>query len=273
MRAMTNPIDRRFASLRAAGRKAFIPFLPAGDPSLDATGRLVGEVVQRGADLVEIGFPYSDPLADGPVIQASYTRALRAGTRLEGIFAAAPSWSAADPAVPLVGMVAYSIIFRRGVAVFLDRAKQAGFAGLIVPDLPVDEAADLATAASDRDLKLIQLVTPTTPRDRAARVAALSSGFLYVVCVTGITGARAALPETLGEQLTWLRTVTDLPLCVGFGVSQPEHARLVRPFADGVIVGSALVRHLERAAGGSLNDAVSAAGDLVAVLRRALDAP
>src|SRR5947208_4776845 len=120
-----NPIDQTFARLRGQ-RPAFIPFLTAGDPSLPATGELVAEVVQRGADLVEIGFPYSDPLADGAVIQASYTRALRAGTRLEGIFAAAPAWAAVDGTVPLVSMVAFGIIFRRGTAAFLDRAKQAG---------------------------------------------------------------------------------------------------------------------------------------------------
>ena len=198
-------------------------------------------------------------------------RALRAGTRLEGIFAAAPTWAAADPEVPLIGMVAFGIIYRRGEGAFLDRAKQAGFAGLIVPDLPVDEAANLAAAASVRGLRLIQLITPTTPRERAVRIAALSTGFLYVVSVTGTTGARAALPETLADQLTWLRSVTDLPLCVGFGVSTPEHVRMIRPLADGVIVGSALVRHLEGASTQPHTATARVIGDHVTELRRALN--
>lgn len=244
-----NAIDQRFQALRNQGRKALIPFVAAGDPNLAGTGDLVTGLVRAGADLIEIGFPYSDPLADGPVIQASYTRALRAGLRLESLFAAVPDWVRAAGAVPLVAMVAFSLIHRRGVSEFLALAQRAGFAGLIVPDLPLEEADELAQAAADRELRLVQLVTPTTPPDRAARIVEKSSGFLYVVSVTGITGERTTVAEQLAGQLAYLRTLTSLPLCVGFGISTPEQARQASQLADGVIVGSALVKLLETGAG------------------------
>ena len=236
-----NPIDALFHKLRAEGRKAFIPFVTAGDPDLRTTVRLLDELSRRGAALIEIGFPYSDPIADGSVIQASYTRALERGIRVDDILAAVRSFRG----VPLVAMVSYSLVHHRGPARFVAEAQAAGFSGAIVPDLPVDEAVELAKIAAGADFKLVLLVTPTTPRERARRIAQLSTGFLYCVSVIGITGERRALPPELTEQLRWLRTQTELPLCVGFGISQPEHVRALRDLADGVIVGSALVRRLE----------------------------
>jgi tryptophan synthase alpha chain len=243
-----NPIDALFHDRRAAEGKVFVPFVTAGDPDLATTERVVPALAQAGASLIEIGFPFSDPIADGPVIQASYTRALAKGIKLDALFESVRRISA-DPAlarVPLVGMVSYSLIFRRGPERFLAEAQQAGFAGAIVPDLPPEEAGPFARLAAGRDFKLILLVTPTTPRDRAARIAKLSTGFLYVVSVTGITGERDRLPPELLDQLRWLRSQTGLPLCVGFGVSKPEHVAMLREAADGVIVGSALVRKLEQ---------------------------
>ena len=239
-----NPINLLFRDLRTAGRKAFIPFVTAGDPDLGTTAKLVSELARRGASLIEIGFPYSDPIADGSVIQASYTRALAHGVTIDDIFAAAKGWTRFD--VPLVSMVSYSLVHRRGPERFVAQAKAAGFSGAIVPDLPVDEAEELAKVAAAVDFKLILLVTPTTPRDRAKRIARLATGFIYCVSIVGITGERAALPAELTEELRWLRTQTDLPLCVGFGISKPEHVRALRDFADGIIVGSALVRRLEQ---------------------------
>jgi tryptophan synthase alpha chain len=246
-----NAIDTQFQRLRSQKRKAFIPFLTAGDPDTDGTVRLARAVAAGGASLLEIGFPYSDPIADGPVIQASYTRALDRGLRLDDIFACtrriadAPEF--ANGQVPLVAMTSYSLIHRRGAEKFLDQAKAAGFSGAIVPDLPYEESSPLGKLAATRDIKLIQLVTPPTPRPRAAEIVKRSTGFVYCVSVAGITGERDRLPDELLEQLAWLRKQTELPLCVGFGVSRPEHVRTLREVADGVIVGSALVRKLEQA--------------------------
>jgi tryptophan synthase alpha chain len=220
-----------------------MPFVTAGDPDLAATAQIVTQLAANGADLIEIGFPYSDPIADGPVIQASYTRALERGVHLDDIFA---SIQRLKVPIPLVSMVSFSLVYHRGAERFLDQAQAAGFSGAIVPDLPLEEAESLARLAAARDFKLIQLITPTTPTTRAAEIARLATGFLYCVSVTGITGERDRLPDELHNQLRRLRQLTDLPLCVGFGISKPEHVRLLRDVADGVIVGSAIVRRLEQ---------------------------
>jgi tryptophan synthase alpha chain len=270
-----NPIDALFERLRSRGQKAFIPFVTAGDPDLGATARVVGEVVARGAALVEIGFPYSDPIADGPVIQASYTRALDRGLRIDDLFACtrrlADSPALRERGIPLVGMVSYSLVHRRGPEAFLQQAQASGFSGAIIPDLPADEAEALARTAAARDFKLIQLVTPTTPRERAVRIARLSTGFLYCVSVTGITGERDRLPEQLLDQLTWLRGQTSLPLCIGFGISKPEHVRVLREVADGVIVGSAIVRRMEQIGTRSLDEVTQEIGALAQSLVQALN--
>jgi tryptophan synthase alpha chain len=263
-----NPIDALFQRLRAEKRKAFMPFLTAGDPDLATTARLLDAVSRRGASLIEVGFPYSDPIADGSVIQASYTRALAGGLRIDDVFATIRKADAHG--VPMVGMVSYSLVHHRGPERFITQAIESGLSGAIVPDLPVDEAEELAALAARHDFKLVLLVTPTTPRDRALRIAKLSTGFLYCVSVVGITGERSQLPPQLLDQLRWLRTQTDLPLCVGFGVSRPEHVRTLRDFADGVIVGSALVRRLENAARRAADDVVRDIGDQVAALAAAL---
>lgn len=270
-----NPIDALFRRLRSEGRKAFMPFLTAGDPDLAVTARLVEELAGRGASLFEIGFPYSDPIADGPVVQASYTRALARNLRVDDVFACVQRL-AASPAltqrgIPLVGMVSYTLVHRRGPGRFVEQAQAAGLAGAIVPDLPVDEAAALARVAAGRDFKLIQLVTPTTPRERAVQIARTSTGFIYCVSVTGITGERDRLPPELLDQLAWLRTQTDLPLCIGFGISRPEHVRMLREAADGVIVGSALVRRVEQAAGRPPDEIARAVGDLAQSLADAVN--
>ncbi|MFN4261926.1 MAG: tryptophan synthase subunit alpha [Gemmataceae bacterium] len=253
LRQTMNPIDSLFQELRSHGRKAFMPFVTAGDPDLSATRQLVRRLAQCGANLVEIGFPYSDPIADGPVIQASYNRALKKGLPIADLFATVQELTQLPElqAVPLVAMVSYSLVYRRGTRRFVEQAKGAGFSGLIVPDLPIEDqggdAETLFQLATEHNLKLIQLVTPTTPPQRSARIVRLCSGFVYVVSVTGITGERDRLPERLLDQLRLLRQQTDLPLCVGFGVSKPEHAAMLREVADGIIVGSAIIRRLEQA--------------------------
>ncbi len=261
-------IDAVFKKLRADGRKALMPFVTAGDPDLDFTAAVLKELVASGGDLCELGIPYSDPIADGPVIQASYTRALAKKIKLAQIFAmlakTAPQLSA-----PVVTMASYAIIYRHGAERYVAEAQQAGVAGAIVPDLPVDEAESLAAICRKADFSLIQLVTPTTPRDRALKIAANSTGFLYYVSVTGITGERTQLPEDLLENVAWLRGQTPLPICIGFGISQSEHVKLLAPVADGLIVGSAIVRRMADAEK-KRKDVLADVGRFVAELRTAL---
>jgi tryptophan synthase alpha chain len=265
-----NPIDALFERLRNQKRKAFIPFITAGDPDLNTTQVVIQELAGRGADLVEIGFPYSDPIADGPVIQASYTRALDRGVHLDDILEMVRR-AAVSTTAPLVGMVSCSLVHHRDAAQFVADAQQAGLSGLIIPDLPIEESEDIARLAAERDFKLIQLITPTTPRERAVRIAKLSTGFLYYVSVTGITGERDRLPAELLDQLRWLRGQTDLPICVGFGISKPEHVAMLRDVADGVIVGSALVRYLEQADSRPVPEIVRAIGEHAQTLIDALN--
>jgi tryptophan synthase alpha chain len=232
-----------FAANRAAGRKALAPFVTAGDPDCDTTVAVIEAVAAAGASLCELGVPYSDPIADGPVIQASYTRALGSGISLEGVFDVARR-AAAKTAMPILAMVSYSIIFRRGISAFTADAVAAGLAGLVVPDLPLEESDELDQACRAAGLALVRLVTPTTPPDRAAAIARKSTGFLYCVSVAGVTGARTELPPGLIDRIKWLRTKTDVPILVGFGISGPDQVRAVAEVADGVIVGSALVRQV-----------------------------
>jgi tryptophan synthase alpha chain len=242
-----NPIDAVFADLKARRAKAFIPFLTAGDPDVNATPALAKALIDSGASLLEIGFPYSDPIADGPVVQASYTRALDRGLHLDDVFACAGhiSRETSSSKVPLVAMVSFSIVHRRGSEAFIQKALASGFSGAIIPDLPVGESAALCEVCSKHDFKLIHLVTPTTSQARARQIVQRSTGFVYCVSVTGITGERTAIPAELLDQLRWLRTQTALPLCVGFGISKPAHVQMLREHCDGIIVGSAFVRHLE----------------------------
>jgi tryptophan synthase alpha chain len=262
-------ISELFKRLRREKQKALMPFVTAGDPDLAFTAAVLKELAARGSHLFEVGIPYSDPIADGPVIQASYTRALEHKIRLEDILKTlgevAPKISA-----PLVTMVSYAIVYRHGVEKYVDDVSTRGLSGLIVPDLPVEESAQLAQICRRCDLSLIQLVTPTTPRERAVRIAETSTGFLYYVSVAGITGERTALPPELIDNVGWLRTQTDLPICIGFGISSPEHVRLLAPVADGLIVGSAIVRRIATASEKPRDQVIREAGDYVAELLEAL---
>jgi tryptophan synthase alpha chain len=238
-------ISRTFADVASQRRLAFMPFVTAGDPDMAATVAVIEVLATRGVDLIEVGFPYSDPIADGPVIQASYTRALTKGISAKGILEAVSRMDR-DQTPPLVAMVSYAIVFRHGVQRFVAEAGDAGFAGFILPDLPGDEAAECFALIRSRGLDLVQLVAPTTPRERVRQILKCCSGFVYCVAVAGTTGERTDVAEALLSQLRWLREETDLPLAVGFGISRPEHVTPLKDLADGVIVGSALVRQLER---------------------------
>lgn len=264
-------IDSLFQQLRMQQRKALMPFLTAGDPDLDFTCQVISELARHGCHLCELGIPYSDPVADGPVIQASYARAIEHGVKLEKIFAAiAPV--ATNLNMPLVNMVSYAIIYRRGLERYVEQAQQAGVAGAIVPDLPWEESRRLADICRKADFSLIQLVTPTTAPDRAVRIADLATGFIYYVSVTGITGERTELPVEIATNVAELRERIALPICIGFGISKPEHVRMLAPVADGLIVGSAIVRRMAQAATRPRNEVLTEIGSYVDSLLDALRA-
>ena len=263
-------IDQLFKKLRSEKRKALMPFVTAGDPDLEFTAAVLREFARRGCSLCEVGIPYSDPIADGPIIQESYTRALAHKITLAEI---TQCLSGVSPklSMPLVTMVSYAIVYRHGLERYVADMQRAGVVGAIVPDLLVEEAEPLAKICRQADFSLIQLVTPTTPRQRAMRIAESSTGFIYYVSVTGITGERTQLPPDLIENVGWLREQTPLPVCIGFGISTPEHVRLLAPVADGLIVGSAIVRRVAAAANKPKPAVLSDVGDYVASLLAALE--
>jgi tryptophan synthase alpha chain len=262
-------LDETFARLRARGERALVAYVMAGDPSLADTRRLVVEAERRGADVVELGVPFSDPLADGPVIQRAGVRALAAGTSLPRVLEMVSDLRA-EVRVPLVLMSHYNPVLAFGLKAFARAAVDAGADGVIVPDLPQEECGPLRAETEPAGLDLVQLVAPTSTPARVKTIARLSRGFVYLVSVTGVTGARRALPPDLGAQVRTLRLVTTKPVCVGFGISTPEQAAAVGALADGVAVGSAIVRLIEQHAGtAALLDNV---GDFIAALKDPLRA-
>ncbi|MDY6913822.1 MAG: tryptophan synthase subunit alpha [Planctomycetota bacterium] len=240
-----NRLVRTFAELRAAGSKTLVPFITAGYPDLPTTEALLGEFEARGVRICELGVPFSDPIADGPVIQASYTEALAAGIDSDGIFKTVRSYRNAGGEMALAAMVSYSIIYRHGVEDYLQSAADAGFDAFIVPDLPLDEAAEFESQAAARGLCNVMLIAPTTPPDRRLEIAGHSRGFIYYISVAGITGERDGLPEETIRTVAELRKHTDTPVCVGFGISNAETVAHVCRVADGAIVGSAIVHRIE----------------------------
>lgn len=271
---MPSRITETFAALKASGKMAFMPFLTAGDPDLETTQAVIRRLAEEGVDLIEIGFPYSDPIADGPVIQSSYTRALERHIHVRDIFKSLAELKA-EPLPPLVAMVSFAIIFRTGTGTFLDHCVESGISGLIVPDLPGDEAAELFEQVRERGLDLVQLIAPTTPRARAQRILKCCSGFVYCIAVAGTTGEREQVAAGLLDQLRWLREVTEFPLAVGFGISKPQHVEPLRGLADGVIVGSAIVRHFQEIAEGlrSVEESTGDIGQLAAEMAAAAHEP
>ena len=241
-------IDQAFAGLRGRGERALIPYFVAGDPSLDATARLIEEADARGADVIEVGLPFSDPLADGPTIQRAAVRALERGTSLYRLLPVLAEVSGRIRA-PLVLMTYLNPLYRYGLDKVARDLASAGVAGLIVPDCPVDESGPLADGAGAAGLDLIALAAPTSGPVRLRRIARASRGFVYLVPLTGITGERTEAPPELVRLVRDLRAVTTKPICVGFGISTPEQVAAVVRHADGAVVGSAIVRLVERLAG------------------------
>jgi tryptophan synthase alpha chain len=238
---MTTRIDARFAQLKKENRSAFVTFLMAGDPDPEASLAIIKALPKAGADVIEIGMPFTDPMADGPSIQAAGLRALKAGMTLKKTLALVHEFRKDDATTPLVLMGYYNPIYIYGVDKFLSDAKSAGVDGLIVVDLPPEEDSELCIPAMQAGLNFIRLATPTTDDRRLPAVLANTSGFVYYVSVTGITGSANADSKAVGEAVARIKRHTALPVCVGFGIRTPEAARAIASHADGAVVGSALV--------------------------------
>jgi tryptophan synthase alpha chain len=268
---MTTRIDARFAQLKKEGHSAFVTFLMAGDPDPDTSLQIIKALPQAGADIIEIGMPFTDPMADGPSIQAAGLRALRAGMTLRKTLAMVRAFREVDAATPLVLMGYYNPIYIYGVDKFLREAKSAGVDGLIIVDLPPEEDTELCMPALETGLNFIRLATPTTDDRRLPAVLANTSGFVYYVSITGITGAAAADSKMVGEAVARIKRHTTLPVCVGFGIRTPEAAKAIAERANGAVVGTALVDALRGSLDGegrATAKTVGAVADLAASLAR-----
>ncbi|MBI5787798.1 MAG: tryptophan synthase subunit alpha [Candidatus Schekmanbacteria bacterium] len=261
-------ISDKFIQLKAAGKKALIPYISAGDPNPEITYQLVLEMERRGADIIELGVPFSDPIADGPVIQKASMRALQGGINLPKILGLTGKIRLASQ-IPLIFMTYYNPILHYGEELFVQAAKKSGVDGLIVPDLPPEEAESLIKLCQKNQLDLIFLLAPTSTPERIAKVCQYSQGFIYYVSLTGITGTGLANTARIENKLNQIKQVTDKPIAVGFGVSTPEQATQIASWSNGVIVGSAIIRVMEQ----NLADEpklIADVGNFVAQLKQAI---
>ena len=257
-------ISEKFKQLKKLGQKALITYITAGDPSLAVTEKLVYELERAGADIIELGVPFSDPLADGPVIQASHARALEKDVSLDGVLKLVKKVRASLK-VPVVLMLSYNLILKYGLDAFVRDSGAAGVDGIITPDLSVEESGKLRDMPGSIDT--IFIVSPTSSDERIKAISRVSSGFIYLVSLTGITGARRALPSDIENNVSRIRALTDKPVAVGFGISNPSQVLEITRFSDGVIVGSAIVKVIADHKGrGNL---VKKVGDLVRRLKKA----
>jgi tryptophan synthase alpha chain len=266
---MTTRIDARFAQLKTEGRSAFVTFVMAGDPDPETSLAIVKALPQAGADVIELGMPFTDPMADGPSIQAAGLRALKAGMTLKKTLAMVKSFRESEATTPIVLMGYYNPIYIYGVDKFLADAKAAGIDGLIIVDLPPEEDTELCLPALKAGLNFIRLATPTTDDKRLPAVLANTSGFVYYVSITGITGAAAADATAVSGAVARIKRHTALPVCVGFGIRTPETARAIAENADGAVVGTALIDAVKSsldAEGKATPKTVSTVADLVASL-------
>ena len=238
-----NRIDQKFEHLRAAGRKAFIAYITAGYPDLSVTEALSARLEDAGVDILELGVPFSDPLADGPIIQAASFEALSRGVTLLKILDSVRAIRK-QTQIPLALMTYYNPVFHFGEERFVREAKAAGVDGLIIPDLPVEEAGGLIRAAREAGLATVFFLAPTTTVDRMPGILEASTGFVYFVSVTGVTGSGVTVPEDIAKSISRARKLTRKPVCVGFGVSTPAQVKAFASISDGVIVGSAIIRQM-----------------------------
>jgi tryptophan synthase alpha chain len=240
-----NRIKQTFTSLRKEGKKAFVPYITAGDPDMQTTKRIVHALAEAGADIIELGIPFSDPLADGPTIQRAVQRSLKAGCTVGKVLKMVKDLRN-NVLTPLVFMTYYNIVYHYGVNRFIKDAKKSGADGIIVPDLPLEESDELIRVADKEDFYVILLAAPTTPVERFKMIAKRSRGFIYYVSLTGVTGARKKLSDKLKSDIKKLEKVTSKPVCVGFGISNPAQARDIAKVSDGIILGSAVINVLEK---------------------------
>jgi tryptophan synthase alpha chain len=261
-------IDQVFKRLKAKGEKALIPFITAGDPDLATTKALALEMAARGADLLELGIPFSDPLADGPTIQAASNRAVQGGIHLKEVLQLAGDVRRGTE-IPIILMGYYNPILQYGLERTAREAADQGVDGFIIPDLPPEEAGPWRVAAAKAGVATIFLAAPTSGTERIKHMARLTRGFLYYVSVTGITGARTELPSDLVAALKEVRSLVKGPLAVGFGISTPEQVRWLAPYVDGIVVGSAIVQRVAKLKGEEL---IKEVGDFIAALKEPLRA-
>jgi tryptophan synthase alpha chain len=262
----TARISKRFAALREAGELGIVAYITAGDPSLDATLEFVLTLAEAGTDVIELGVPFSDPLADGPTIQRASERALKAGTTLEGILQLVRRIRE-ESQIPLVLFSYYNPILQMGLEKFAAAAAEAGVDGVLATDLSPEEAVEYRRILAERKLDTVFLCAPTSTDERLASIAECSSGFLYIVSRTGVTGAKDTLPDDLPALLRRVRSFTTLPVAVGFGISLPGHISLLGGLADAAVIGSSLVAEIERAK--SVEEAAGALGERIRVLKEA----
>lgn len=238
-------LSEKIKEKNANNKLAFIPFVIAGDPDLNVSKEILLTLQDAGADIIELGIPYSDPLADGPTIQKAAQRALKAGTSLKKAIDMHKSLKD-ELNVPVVIFTYYNPVLAYGLENFINDIKDAGFKGVLVPDLPVEEADRLIELTNKNNLELVMLVTPTSGDDRISKITEVSQGFVYLVSVTGVTGARSSFSESVEVSLNKIKQFTDKPICVGFGISKPEHiSQLIKLNANGAIVGSAIIKLIE----------------------------
>lgn len=267
---MSERLRATFDSLHALGRTALIPFIMAGDPSVEATAAILDALPAAGADIIELGIPFSDPMADGPAIQAAGNRALAAGMTLRAVLSLAQSFRKKHPDVPLILMGYYNPILQMGLDVFAENAHLSGVDGVIIVDLPPEEQGDLHTLLHAKHISFIRLIAPTTGEERLQRLLEDADGFVYTIAVKGITGAGSSTAEALGERIAQIRKHTRLPIVAGFGIKTAEQAAALKGIANGVVIGSALVDAIHAQTPDSAEKAAEIASEFLAPIRDSL---
>lgn len=262
-------IESKFCELKKANKKALITFITAGDPSLDTTKKLVIEMENRGADLIELGIPYSDPIAEGPVIQRANARALKNGLKISNIMSAVKELRQSVK-VPLIYLLYFNCILQYGPENFFIDCKNSGIDGVIIPDLPFEEQGEIKQAAETNDVDIVSLVSPTS-KSRIEKISKGAKGFLYCVSSLGVTGVRSEFSTNFEEFFSSIGKYCSIPTAIGFGISTPEHIKALRRYSDGLIVGSAVVRQVENSS--NEEETVQRVGTFVSTLRKALDSP